>query len=386
MLLFHPFPSALQSIIAEKEFSKMTDCQISVTLRNEKKVKPEAAALEFGRNFTDHMFVMDYKEGFGWHDPRIIPYQPLTLDPAAMIFHYGQSVFEGLKAYRTKDQEILLFRPEKNLERLNRSNSRLCIPHIDEDLALEALKKLLMIEEEWVPSAEGTSLYIRPFVISTEPYLGVAPSASYQFIIILSPVGAYYKEGINPVRIAVEREFVRAVPGGTGNAKTGGNYAGSLKAQQGAGKGGYAQVLWLDGKEKKYIEEVGSMNVFFKVNGEIITPALNGSILEGVTRNSIIALLEEWGHQVTEKRISIEELAQAYRNRELEEAFGTGTAAVISPIGEFLWQDEKLVINNGETGELSRKLYDTLTGIQYGRVADPFGWTVKVEKPAAAKV
>ncbi|OXT15963.1 branched chain amino acid aminotransferase [Bacillus sp. OG2] len=364
----------------------MTDCQISVTLRNEKKVKPEAAALEFGRNFTDHMFVMDYKEGLGWHDPRIIPYQPLTLDPAAMIFHYGQSVFEGLKAYRTKDQEILLFRPEKNLERLNRSNSRLCIPHIDEDLALEALKKLLMIEEEWVPSAEGTSLYIRPFVISTEPYLGVAPSASYQFIIILSPVGAYYKEGINPVRIAVEREFVRAVPGGTGNAKTGGNYAGSLKAQQGAGKGGYAQVLWLDGKEKKYIEEVGSMNVFFKVNGEIITPALNGSILEGVTRNSIIALLEEWGHQVTEKRISIEELAQAYRNGELEEAFGTGTAAVISPIGEFLWQDEKLVINNGETEELSRKLYDTLTGIQYGRVADPFGWTVKVEKPAAAKV
>lgn len=322
---------------------------------------------------------MDYTEGQGWHDARIVPYQPITLDPASMIFHYGQSVFEGLKAYVTKREQVLLFRPDENFKRLNKSNDRLCIPHVDEDLALEALKQLIKIDREWIPTAEGTSLYIRPFVIATEPYLGVAPSDRYQFIIILSPVGSYYKEGIAPVKIAVESEFVRAVAGGTGTAKTGGNYASSLKAQQLSDSKGYSQVLWLDGVERKYIEEVGSMNIFFKIDGEVVTPSVNGSILEGITRKSIIELLKHWDMPVTERRISMEEIKQAYSEGKLEEAFGTGTAAVISPIGELFWNNEKMVINGGNTGEVSQKLYDTLTGIQNGTVEDPFGWAVEVE-------
>ncbi|MFC3885997.1 branched-chain amino acid aminotransferase [Bacillus songklensis] len=357
----------------------MKDHTIDITLSSTKKQKPESDQLVFGRVFTDHMFIMDYTEGKGWHDPRIIPYQPIILDPASMIFHYGQSVFEGLKAYLTKDEQVLLFRPDKNMQRLNKSNDRLCIPRIDEELALDALKQLIMIDRDWIPGAEGTSLYIRPFIIATEPFLGVAPSKSYQFIIILSPVGSYYKEGIHPVKIAVESEFVRAVSGGTGTAKTGGNYAASLRAQEVATDKGYSQVLWLDGVEKKYIEEVGSMNIFFKINGEVITPSLNGSILEGVTRNSIIQLLKHWNIPVTERKISMDEIYDAYSNGLLEEAFGTGTAAVISPIGEFFWRDEKLVINNGQTGQLSKKLYDTLTGIQKGTEPDPFDWVVEVK-------
>ena len=268
----------------------MKQYQIDINLSSSKKQKPAFDSLEFGKNFSDHMFIVDYTQGKGWHDPRIVPYQPLTLEPASMVFHYGQTVFEGLKAYLTKDDEVLLFRPNKNMERLNRSNDRLCIPQIDEELAISALKQLINVDRDWVPTAEGTSLYIRPFIIATEPYLGVAPSKRYQFMIILSPVGAYYKEGLNPVKIAVEREYVRAAIGGTGNAKTAGNYAGSLKAQERAEAEGYSQVLWLDGRENKYIEEVGSMNIFFKINGEVVTPILNGSILEGVTRDSIIQL------------------------------------------------------------------------------------------------
>ncbi|MBS4176801.1 branched-chain amino acid aminotransferase [Lederbergia citrea] len=357
----------------------MKDFDIKVELTKDKKEKPAFDQLSFGTNFTDHMFVMDYTKGQGWHDPRIIPYQPITLDPAAIVFHYGQTVFEGLKAYRTKDEEILLFRPDQNMKRLNRSNERLCIPVFDEELALAGLKKLISIDKDWVPNVEGTSLYIRPFIFATEPYLGVAASDTYRFLIILSPVGAYYKEGINPVKIAVEQEYVRAVTGGTGNAKTAGNYAGSLKAQVVADAAGYSQVLWLDGKEKKYIEEVGSMNVFFKINGEVITPVLNGSILEGITRKSVIELLNHWDIPVVERKISIDEIFRAYQEGVLEEAFGTGTAAVISPIGELFWQGEKLVINNGETGAISKKVYDSLTGIQTGTKEDPFGWRVKVE-------
>jgi branched-chain amino acid aminotransferase len=356
----------------------MTKYNIEITLSENKKEKPQSDQLEFGRFFTDHMFIMDYTEGLSWHSPRIVPYQPITLDPAAMIFHYGQSVFEGLKAYVTKDERILLFRPDKNFQRLNKSNDRLCIPHIDEDLAIEALNKLIQVDHEWVPKAEGTSLYIRPFIIATEPYLGVAPAKRYQFIVILSPVGSYYKEGIHPVKIAVEKQFVRAVQGGTGTAKTGGNYASSLKAQELSGKMGYSQVLWLDGVEKKYIEEVGSMNVFFKIDGTVVTPELNGSILEGVTRTSIIELLNHWGIPVSERRISMEEIKNAFHDGKLEEAFGTGTAAVISPIGEFFWEDEKLLINGGKTGTLSKQLYDTLTGIQRGEVKDPFNWVREV--------
>ncbi|WEZ07150.1 branched-chain amino acid aminotransferase [Priestia flexa] len=357
----------------------MTKYNIDVTLTQTKKEKPNASELAFGKVFTDHMFIMDYTEGQGWHDPRIIPYQPLTLDPASMIFHYGQSVFEGLKAYVTKKEQVLLFRPDENFKRLNKSNDRLCIPHLDEELALEALKTLIQVDRDWIPNAEGTSLYIRPFIISTEPHLGVSPSDRYQFIIILSPVASYYKEGIAPVRIAVENEFVRSVAGGTGSAKTGGNYAASLKAQQLSGTKGYSQVLWLDGVERKYIEEVGSMNIFFKVDGEVITPSINGSILEGITRKSVIELLKHWGIPVSERKISIAEIKEAYAAGKLEEAFGTGTAAVISPVGELFWQNEGMSINGGKTGEVTKKLYDTLTGIQSGMVEDHFNWCIEVK-------
>ncbi|GIN84511.1 branched-chain-amino-acid aminotransferase 2 [Heyndrickxia sporothermodurans] len=357
----------------------MKDELIKTTLTHSKKEIPNSSQLEFGRCFTDHMFIMDYIDGKGWHDPRIVPYQPISLDPAAMIFHYGQTVFEGLKAYKTKDEKVLLFRPNKNMERLNLSNERLCIPKIDEEFVLDALKQLIRLDQEWIPTIEGTSLYIRPFIISTEPYLGVAASKSYRLMIILSPVGSYYKEGIHPVKIFVEREFVRAVAGGTGKAKTAGNYAASLKAQELSEKLGYSQVLWLDGVEKKYIEEVGSMNIFFKINGKVITPALNGSILEGVTRNSVIQLLKHWGIPVSERKISIDEIYESHRNGLVEEIFGTGTAAVISPVGELNWEGEKMVINNGQTGLLSKKLYNTITNIQNGEEPDPFDWTVEVK-------
>lgn len=350
---------------------------INVQLSEVKKTKP-TGDLDFGTIFTDHMFMMDYNVNKGWHDPKIIPYEPLSLDPAAIIFHYGQTIFEGLKAYITDDGSVQLFRPEKNFERLNRSSERMSIPKLDEGFALEALKKLINIEKDWVPTQEGTSLYIRPFIIATQPYLGVAPSTDYKFMIILSPVGSYYKEGINPIKIAVENEYVRAVAGGTGEAKTAGNYASSLIAEELMTEGGYAQVLWLDGVEKKYVEEVGSMNVFFKINGEVITPKLNGSILQGVTRDSVIQLLKHWDIPFNEKQISMAEIATAHENGELEEAFGTGTAAVISPVGQLTWNNKDFIINNGDTGQVAKRLYDTLTSIQYGKTDDPFNWIQKV--------
>ncbi|WP_256759352.1 branched-chain amino acid aminotransferase [Cohnella sp. WQ 127256] len=353
--------------------------KISVELTTTPKTKPAIENLSFGKYFTDHMFIMDYDVGAGWHDPRIIPYQPISLDPAAKVFHYGQTVFEGMKAYKTPEGSVLMFRPYKNLQRLNRSNARLSIPSIDEDLVMEALKQLIKVDEDWIPAEQGTSLYIRPFVIATQPTLGVSPSEQYHFIIILSPVGSYYAEGINPVSIYVESEYVRAVTGGVGNAKTGGNYAAGLKAQQEATEKGYSQVLWLDGVHRKYIEEVGSMNVFFKIGGKVITPALNGSILDGVTRDSVIRVLQHWNIEVEEKRISIDELVEAYRKGTLEEAFGTGTAAVISPIGELNWQGDKLTLNDGQTGPISAKVYDFITGMQRGTLEDPFGWILEVD-------
>lgn len=343
------------------------------------KPKPDENNLSFGHLFTDHMFVMDYQTGKGWYDPRIVPYGTLEFEPSIMVFHYGQAVFEGLKAYKSKDGRILLFRPRRNMERLNVSNERLCIPPIDVDFAVKAIKTVVNYEKEWVPSKEGTSLYIRPFIISTDPYLGVKPSDTYKFMIILSPVGAYYPEGINPVKIYVETKYVRAVKGGIGFAKTPGNYAASLKAQVEAKEKGYTQVLWLDGVERKYIEEVGTMNVFFKIDGEVITPPLEGSILGGITRESVITMLRSWGVKVSERRISIDELYESHSKGKLEEAFGTGTAAVISPIGEFNWNGNTIVVNGGKTGELSRRLYDTLTGIQTGFLPDPFGWVEEVK-------
>jgi len=353
--------------------------EIRIERTSSPKSKPDQSSLGFGKYFTDHMFVMEYSPDKGWHDPKIVPYAPLQLDPSFMVFHYGQAVFEGLKAYKVDDGRILLFRPSKNMERLNISNERLCIPPIDVEFGVEAIKTLVKVDADWIPSEEGTSLYIRPFIISTDPYLGVKPSSTYKFIIILSPVGAYYPEGINPVKIYVEDKYVRAVVGGLGYAKTPANYAASLKAQVDAMKKGYTQVLWLDGIEKKYIEEVGTMNVFFKINGEVYTPALSGSILPGVTRDSTIELLKSWNIKVHEDKISIQQIYDAHAEGTLEEAFGTGTAAVISPIGELDWAGNKITINNGETGGLAKRIYDYITGIQYGKVKDEFGWTVEVK-------
>jgi branched-chain amino acid aminotransferase len=353
--------------------------EILIQKTKQPKSKPDQSNLGFGQYFTDHMFIMDYTEGKGWHDPRIVPYGPLELDPSIMILHYGQATFEGLKAYKTSDGQVQLFRPHSNMQRMNISNERLCIPALDVDFAVSAIKALVNIDKDWIPQAEGTSLYIRPFVISTEPHLGVHPAKTYMFIIILSPVGAYYPEGINPVKIYVESNYVRAVKGGLGFTKTPGNYAASIKAQEEANLKGYTQVLWLDGIEKKYIEEVGTMNVFFKINGEVVTPSLEGSILAGITRDSTIKLLQHWGIPITERRISIDELVQAHKNGTLEEAFGTGTAAVISPIGELFYEGQTLTINEGQTGELAKRIYDTITGIQSGKLEDPFGWIVKVE-------
>ncbi len=338
------------------------------------KAKPDWNKLGFGNYTSDHMFLMNYTEGKGWHDARIVPYANLSLDPATMVFHYAQEIFEGLKAYRTPNGEIQLFRPHKNFERMNRTNDRMCIPHVDVDDCVEALKTLVNIDCDWVPVNEGTSLYIRPFIIATDDFLGVAPSKTYLFIVILSPSGAYYSSGLAPVGIWIEDDYVRAVKGGMGFAKTGGNYAASLAAQVKAHDDGYSQVLWLDGVERKYIEEVGAMNIFFKINGTIVTPMLNGSILPGITRNSVIELCKSWGLPVEERKISVDELLEAQKNGTLEECFGTGTAAVISPVGKLRYKDDVMTINGGSIGEISQKLYDTVTGIQGGTCEDKFGW------------
>ncbi len=344
------------------------------------KAKPAPdQALGFGHIFTDYMFVMSYTAGKGWHDAEIRPYAPIELSPAAMCLHYGQTVFEGLKAYRTADGKIQLFRPEENFKRLNQSNERLVIPELPIDMAMEGLMELLKIEKDWVPSKDGESLYIRPFIFACDPFLGVKPGDQYLFMIILSPSGAYYASGLNPVNIYVENKYVRAVRGGMGYAKTGGNYAASLIGQDEAHKQNYAQVLWLDGVEQKYIEEVGAMNIFFVIDGEVVTPALQGSILPGITRKSAIEVCKSKGIKVSERRISIQEIADAYDAGKLDEVFGTGTAAVISPVGHLKWNDKVMEINGNKIGAISQMLYDTMTGIQWGKIEDTFNWTVEVK-------
>lgn len=343
------------------------------------KAKPtDESALGFGQVFTDYMFVMEYDTGKGWHDARITPFADLSLSPAAMCLHYGQEVFEGMKAYRRADGGIQLFRPRENFKRLNQSNQRLVIPPINEEDALQGLKELLKVEKDWVPHTKGTSLYIRPFIIAVDPFLGVHPGDKYLFIIILSPSGAYYASGLNPVNIYVESKYVRAVRGGMGFAKTGGNYAASLIGQDEAHKQNYSQVLWLDGVEQKYVEEVGSMNMMFAYGNRIVTPRLNGSILPGITRNSILKLARQLGYETSEERLAIADVFADAKSGKLTEAFGTGTAAVISPVGELCMKGEKLVIGDGSIGAVSQKLYDTLTGIQYGRIPDENGWVVKL--------
>ena len=352
---------------------------IKVQLAETLKEKP-TGELGFGKIFTDHMFIMDYTEGIGWHDARITPFENLSMSPACVVLHYGQAMFEGLKAYKGEDGKVYLFRPDMNAKRANNSNRRLCIPDLPEEYFVEAVKALVKLEADWIPTEqEGSSLYIRPFIIGTDEFLGVAPSSTYKFMIILSPSGPYYAEGLDPVGIWIEDDYVRAVRGGMGFAKTAGNYACSLIGQVKAEEDGYAQVLWLDGVERKYIEEVGSMNIFFKINGTIVTPMINGSILPGITRDSVLHICRDWGLPVEERKISVDELIAAQADGSLEEVWGTGTAAVISPVGRLRYKDDVMTISDGGIGPLSQKLYDTITGIQHGTIEDPYGWRVTVE-------
>ena len=352
---------------------------IKITKTTEPKQKPAAGEkLGFGKIFTDHMFVMNYTEGKGWHDPRIEPFHNISLSPAAMVYHYGQEMFEGLKAYKGPDGKVYLFRPDMNAKRTNATNDRLVIPQLPIEDFVQAVSAVVDVDRDWIPTEPGTSLYIRPFIIATDEFLGVAPSKTYLFMVILSPSGAYYESGLAPVGIWIEDEYVRAVRGGIGFAKTGGNYAASLIAQQKAHDAGYSQVLWLDGVERKYIEEVGAMNIFFKIDGKVVTPALSGSILPGITRDSTIQLCKEWGYTVEERKISAEELLEAQKAGTLEEVWGTGTAAVISPVGKLRYKDDVMTIADGQTGPLSMKLYETITGIQLGKLPDTKGWRVQV--------
>ncbi len=351
---------------------------IRITKTAQKKQKPKDKDLAFGTDFTDHMFLVDFQEEKGWYDPRVEPYGPLALDPATAVLHYGQGLFEGLKAFRGKDGKIRLFRPNKHVERLNRTATKMCIPTLDPDLVLKSWTTLVDVDRDWVPSALGTSLYIRPTIIASEAFLGVRPAKEYLYFVIMSPVGAYYPEGMAPVKIKVIDNYVRAVVGGLGEAKTSANYAASLHAAEDAKHEGFTQVLWLDGVHRKYIEEVGTMNIMMKIGDEIITPPLAGTILAGVTRDSVLALLREWGMRVSERPISIDEVVEAAHKGTLEEVWGTGTAAVVSPVGELSYKGERIVVNGGGIGPLTQKLYDTIVEIQYGIARDTRGWTLEL--------
>jgi branched-chain amino acid aminotransferase len=351
---------------------------IRITRAATKKPKPKDSDLTFGTVFTDHMFVADFQEEKGWYDPRIEPYGPFSLEPAAAVLHYAQAIFDGLKAFRGRDGRVRLFRPQKHVERLNVSARRLCIPPLDPDLALRSLTELVALERDWVPGTVGTSLYIRPTIIANEPFLGVRPAKSYLYFVILSPVGAYYPEGMNPVKILVVDKYVRAVEGGVGAAKTGVNYAASLYAAEEAKHQGFTQVLWLDGVHRKYIDEVGTMNIMLRIGDEVITPPLAGTILPGVTRDSALTLMREWGLAVSERPITIDEVVAAAEQGTLREVWGTGTAAVISPVGELSYKGRRIVVNGGRIGELTQRLYDAIVGIQYATAPDPHGWTVEI--------
>ena len=342
------------------------------------KTKPNENSLGFGQYMADHMFVMLYDESIGWHDATIKPYEDFSLDPAAMVLHYGQAIFEGLKAYRGNNDRIYLFRPTDNLKRMNVSAARMCMPEIPEDLVYSAMKELVALDKDWVPRAEGATLYIRPTMIASEAGLGVRPARQYIFFIINCPVGAYYPEGFNPVKIFVTDKYVRAVAGGVGNVKTAGNYAASIMAAVEAQKQGYTQVLWLDAIERRFIEEVGTMNIFFLIDDELITPPLTGSILPGITRDSVLRLTKDWGFKVSEKRITIDDVFAANEKGSLQEIFGTGTAAVISPVGELNYKGRVCSINNGTTGKLAQKLFDELQAVQSGHKKDPYGWVVEI--------
>jgi branched-chain amino acid aminotransferase len=357
----------------------MMQIQIQTKTMQDQQAPPrDSSELGFGECFTPHMFSMQYKDDVGWHDARIADRGPISLDPAALVFHYGQEIFEGLKAYHGPGKKVYLFRPTKNIERMNISAERLCMPQIDPGVFLEGMKKLVSMDKEWVPRSQGTSLYIRPTCIATQAVLGVRSSSEYMFFIIMSPVGCYFSAGFEPISVLVEENHVRAAPGGTGFAKAGGNYAAGMLATKKAKEAGCSQVLWLDAVERKYIEEAGTMNVFFVLDGVLVTPPLDGTILDGVTRDSVIQLAKDLGICVEERKISIDEVIERVNDGHLVEAFGTGTAAVIIPIGELLYRGDRLVINGGVSGQISRQLHDTIVGIQQGELPDPHHWRVSV--------
>ena len=367
-----------RELIHERD-EEMQELKLGFTKRAELKTKPiDEAKLGFGRIFTDYMLMMKRDEN-GWQEATIEPFANLELSPAATVLHYAQTIFEGLKAYRSKKGQILLFRPWDNIKRFANSAARMGMEPFDQEFLLESLYELIRVEKDWIPATPGTSLYIRPTYIGIDPYVGIATSKEYMLYVILSPVGAYYPSGLAPVDILVESHYVRAAKGGTGDHKAGANYAISLLASKIAAEKGYSQVLWLDGVENRFIEEVGSMNIFFKISGKLVTPALVGSILPGITRDSVITLAKDWGLEVEERRISIEEVFEASKKGTLEEVFGTGTAAVVSPVKRLVWDDKEILVGNGEMGELTHKLYDTITGIQYGDLPDPHGWVKVIE-------
>ena len=355
--------------------------EVKFSARSAEQLKIPPASMSgviFGTVFSDHMFCMEWEEGKGWHNAEIKPYGPLMLEPSSMVLHYAQMSFEGLKAYQTDSGEHVLFRPRENFKRMNRTSLRMCLPELDVEEVLTTLKKLLRLDSGWVPYEAGTSLYIRPTILATEEAIGLKVSSKYLFFIILSPVGPYYPQGFNPVKIMVSEKYVRAVPGGVGYAKTGGNYAASILAEKEAKELGYTQVLWLDGVERRYIEEVGSMNIFFLINEEIVTPQLTGSILPGITRMSVLELGKHWGLKVSERRVSIDEILKGLKDGSVTEIFGSGTAAVISPVGVLSYKGEECQVGNRETGPITSRFYEQLTGIQYGKVADPFDWVESI--------
>jgi len=354
------------------------DLDISVEKAASLKERPSDENLGFGRFFTDHMFQMQWSRDQGWHNASISPYASFSMDPASTVLHYGQAIFEGLKAYRGDDDQLYLFRPTDNFDRMNRAAVRMSMPRFSVDQVLKALKALVYLDRQWIPAAEGSSLYLRPTMIGVDPFLGLKPADHYLFYIIMCPVGAYYAEGFDPTRIYVCRDYVRAVRGGVGDVKTAGNYAASMLASEKAKEHGCTQVLWLDACERKYVEEVGTSNIFFQLGDTLITPPLSGSILGGITRNSVIKLAQNWGIAVEERPISIDEVVEASQDGTLKESFATGTAAVISPVGELVYNDTPYPLNEGKTGPLSLRLFEELQAIQYGRAVDPFGWTVKV--------
>ncbi len=350
-----------------------------IKTQNPKQKPQDESTLGFGKCFSDHMFMIEYSEGIGWHNARIVPFGPLNLSPAAPVLHYAQEIFEGLKAYRRADGGVQLFRPEENAKRLNSSAERMCMPTLDVEYQVNAMKALVKLEEEWVPHRAGTSLYLRPTMIAVGEELGVHPSKHYLYYIICSPSGAYYKNGMAPVRIRIEDRYVRAVKGGLGAWKTGGNYAASLKAGAEANRDGFDQVLWLDGRENKYVQEVGAMNMMFVIDGKLVTAPIEDCILPGITRKSIMQLAADKGMTVEERPIPITELFEAYEKGTLTEAFGTGTAAVISPVGEMCYKEKSLKLSEGKIGPVAQEMYNILTGIQWSTLPDPYGWITPVE-------